>query len=164
MSDGCEVPGGTSSSASLFPWQLRRTTARSRTALHGARRQPPGPGRWRSARRTTRHGDRRLLHQGRGQASSRSLGRRGVTAACGTPRRTHLSSWWRRSQLLRLTASTLPRSPSSQTARWKPGGRAGGEGERETGEKGEGEGNQSCWNVTSPSLRRTSGLLPGVTT
>ena len=43
--DGCEVPGGTSSSASLWPWQLRRTTARSRTALHGGCGKPPGPGR-----------------------------------------------------------------------------------------------------------------------
>ena len=51
-----------------------------------------------------------------------SLGRSGVTAPCGTPQGQHLSSWWR-SQLLRLMASALPRSPSSQPARWKTGGR-----------------------------------------
>ena len=48
------------------------------------------------------YGHRRLLHRGRGQASLRSLGRRGVTAACGTPRVSDLSSWWQRWQPLRL--------------------------------------------------------------
>ena len=43
-------------------------------------RRPP-----RSTIRTTRHGDRRLLHQGCGLAVSLSLRRRGATAACGAP-------------------------------------------------------------------------------
>ena len=42
----------------------------------------------RSKLRTPAYGHRRLLHQGSGQASSRSLGRRGVTAAGGTPQGT----------------------------------------------------------------------------
>ena len=43
MSDGCEVPGGTSSSASPWLWQLQHTTVRSRTPPHGDRRQAPEP-------------------------------------------------------------------------------------------------------------------------
>ena len=50
----------------------------------------------------------------RGQASSRSLGRGGVTAACGTPGKAPL--------LAAAAAVTLPRSPSSQPARWRPQG------------------------------------------
>ena len=59
----------------------------------------------RCSRRTKPHGDR-TPHPGCGQASWRSLGRRGVAAACGTPQETHLSSWLSRLRLPRLTAST----------------------------------------------------------
>ena len=58
------------------------------------------------------------------QASSRSLDRRGATAACGTPQGGwHQSSRRRRSQMPLLKVPTLPRSHSSQPARWKTGGR-----------------------------------------
>ena len=57
-SDDCARGGDTSSSRPPWPWLLRRTKARSRTALHGARGQPPGRGRWRSKTRTKRHGER----------------------------------------------------------------------------------------------------------
>ena len=71
-SDDCGRGGDTSSSRSV--------------AVLTTFQQRPGPGRRRSKKRTTRCGDRRLFHWGRGQASSRSLGRRRVTAADGTPR------------------------------------------------------------------------------
>ena len=56
-SDGCEVPGGTSSSASPWLWQLQHTTVRSRTPPCGERTPAPEPGRVRCSRRTKRHGD-----------------------------------------------------------------------------------------------------------
>ena len=91
-----------SSRPSAWPWQLLSTTVLvrrkrwrcSRTAPHDDRRPAPEPGRWRSKLRTTANGHRRLLYRERGQASSRSLGRRGVTAACGTPQGELLHSRW----------------------------------------------------------------------
>ena len=82
MSGGCARCFGTSSRPSAWPWQLLSTTVLvrrrrwrcSRTAPHGDRRTPPGPGRRWSTRRTTAHGHRRLHLRGRGRASSRSRG------------------------------------------------------------------------------------------
>ena len=44
-SDGCEVPGGTSSSASPWLWHLQHTTERRRTPPFGDRTPAPEPGR-----------------------------------------------------------------------------------------------------------------------
>ena len=71
--------------SSAWPWALQHITVRSSAPLHGDRRQAPGPVRVRSTRRTTLHGARTHLIRGSGQVSCRSLGRRGVTAPCGTP-------------------------------------------------------------------------------
>ena len=49
----------TNSRPSGWPWSLQHTTVRSRTAHHGDRRPPPGPGR--CTRRTTLHGARTHL-------------------------------------------------------------------------------------------------------
>ena len=56
-----------------------RSWPRFITTQHHEDRRRPGP---------TRYGDSRLLHRGRAQASSRSLGRRCVTAPCGGPQGT----------------------------------------------------------------------------
>ena len=87
-SGGCARCFGTRSRLSAWPWQLlpttvlvRRRRCRCRTAPHGDRRPPPGPGRWRSKLRTPACGHRRLLHRECGRASLRSPGRRDVTAA-----------------------------------------------------------------------------------
>ena len=106
VSDGSVSGFATSGSPSRWLWQKRLTTQ-----LHGDRRLPQPSGRWRSKLRTTAYGHRRLFHRGCGQASSRSLGRSGVTAPCGTPPGKLLSWWWRR--WLAATKLTPPPSPSS---------------------------------------------------
>ena len=77
MSGGCEVPGGTSSSASPWLWQLRHTTVRSRTPPYGDRSQAPEPKRGKSARSTKPYGDRRDFPRGCGLHSSSRCSRRG---------------------------------------------------------------------------------------
>ena len=81
MSGGCEVPGGTSSSASPWLWQLRHTTVRSRTPPYGDRSQAPEPKRGKSAGSTKPYGDRRDFTQGCGLHSSSRCSRRGVCGA-----------------------------------------------------------------------------------
>ena len=70
-------------------------------------------------RRQTTPGDRTHLRPG----ILAEPGPQRSDPACGAPQGRHPSSWWQRSQLLWLTASTLPRSPSSQPQRWRRGGR-----------------------------------------
>ena len=98
--DGQRAAFGSCSATSRAATAL--DSAQQNGAPRGARRQPPWPGRWRSTRRTTRHGDRRLLHRELGQASSRSRGRRGVTAACGA----HLGKACRTTRTTTTTATT----------------------------------------------------------
>ena len=168
------------------PFIIAVMGGRGSTSAHGHRTRTAQPaGRWRSTRRTTCSGDRRLFHWRRGRASSWSPGRRGVTAAGGTPQgkacRCHtVTGEQARPLTLRLPSLSV----------------AGGEGEGER-EKGEGEGEAEedapsffwpglhasgaqgqCgfssspwkpklrlhWNVTSLSLRRTLGLSTWVTT
>ena len=121
MSGGCARCFGTSSRPSAWPWQLLSTTVLvrrkrwrcSRTAPHGDRRPPPGPGRRWSTRRTTAHGHRRLHLRGCGRAVSLSPGRRGVTAACGAPQGKLLSWVCHRWRTLRLKPSMVAPSDTS---------------------------------------------------
>ena len=120
-SGGCARCFGTSSRPSAWPWQLLSTTVLvrrkrwrcSRTAPHGDRRPPPGPGRRWSTRRTTAHGHRRLHLRGCGRAVSLSPGRRGATAACGAPQGKLLSWVCHRWRTLRLKPSMVAPSDTS---------------------------------------------------
>ena len=81
-SGGCARGIVTSSNPSAWPW-LRCCTTRTTgctpsTALHGARPQPPGPERERSASCTTAYGHRSDLFRGCGQHCSSRCSRRGV--------------------------------------------------------------------------------------
>ena len=95
-------------------------------------------GRRRSTRCTTAHGHRSDLLRGRGQASSRSLGRSGATAPCGAPRGTASRPLACRSWLGRRERQlTPPPSPSSRPLRWRPAKRK--EEEVEEGSEGGGQ-------------------------
>ena len=125
-SGGCARCFGTSSRPSAWPWQLLSTTVLvrrrrwrcSRTAPHGDRRPPPGPGRRWCTTRTTPYGDRRHHLRGCGPAVSLTRGRRGATAPCGAPRGKLLSSLHRCWQTLRPRQWTpaLSSTSSSQGA------------------------------------------------
>ena len=99
----------------------RRHEQQSIAAVVATFQHHSGPRRPNRAR--TGYGDRRLIHRGCGQASLRSLRRRGVTAAGdtrqGTPSRPSACWCWlgRRERQW-----TPPRSASSQLLRWKPRG------------------------------------------
>ena len=100
MSGGCEVPGGTSSSASPWLWQLRHTTVRSRTPPYGDRSQAPEPKRGKSARSTKPYGDRRDFPRGCGQHSSSRCSRRGVWSGTSWRIIRSLHRWCSSSMLL----------------------------------------------------------------
>ena len=78
VSGGCEVLGGTSSSASPWLWQLRHTKVPGRTPRYGDRSQAPEPKRGKSARSTKPYGDTRDFSRGCGQHFSSRCSRRGM--------------------------------------------------------------------------------------
>ena len=119
-SGGCVRCSGTNSRPSAWPWQLLSTTVLvrrrrwrcSRTAPHGDRRPPPGPGRRWCTTRTTPYGDRRHHLRGCGPAVSLTRGRRGATAPCGAPQGKLLSS------LAPMLADTAAEAVDARTVRY----------------------------------------------
>ena len=134
-SGGCVRGCDTNSRPSAWLWQLRRTTARSRTPPHGDRRPAPEPGRWRSKFRKSAYGHRRLLHRGRGRAPTRPL-------AC--------PYWLGR----RVRWSTPPPSPSSHGLSWRRRGRPRRRSRRQRGGRRRPRRKQRGWSFArcSPCL------------
>ena len=91
---------------------------------HNAALRGQTTGRVRCTRRTTLHGDRTHLTRGSGQTSSRSLGRRGATAACGAPQGKACRCSPRRLWQARQAKVLTPARSSSEMPR--SGGRRGG--------------------------------------